>query len=337
MEISSRLVKRGHEVNWHASGWAGAPSVTTLDGVRIKRYPGYVGPHLAHPLVLRSVVKPDVIVDDLAHVFPWGTPLFGNYRGTAFFRHLHARTLDGQVSSAAGSILKLMERNYSKVYRQWPFVTETAGSIQDLSTLQIDKNRCKAIPPGVNTALFKLGTLNATPRLVYFGGMRKYKRPSHAVLAINNLLKLGVNAELVMVGNGPEHNSLIQLSKTLHLSEKVTFVGRISTSELASLLPTCWANLHCSTAEGWGYSALEAAACGVPTVGYRVPGLRESVKEGRSGLLVPDGNPMDLAYAAREVLGNPSRWRPMCRAYAESFSWDQCSRNWESYLQSLCT
>ena len=45
-----------------------------------------------------------------------------------------------------------------------------------------------------------------------------------------------------------------------------------------------------SIREGWGITILEANACGIPSIAYDVPGLRESIIDGKTGLIVPYGN-----------------------------------------------
>ena len=84
-----------------------------------------------------------------------------------------------------------------------------------------------------------------------------------------------------------------------------------------------------SPKEGWGLTVIEANACGTPSVSSRSPGLRESVRDGETGLLVEHGSPAALAEGLVRVLGDaPLRGR-LGRAateWARTFTWERCAR-----------
>ena len=65
-------------------------------------------------------------------------------------------------------------------------------------------------------------------------------------------------------------------------------------------------HLNTSQGEGWGLCVLEAAALGVPTVAFDVPGLRDAIWDGRTGWLVRDGESIeDVAERAVKELADP--------------------------------
>jgi glycosyltransferase EpsE len=72
-----------------------------------------------------------------------------------------------------------------------------------------------------------------------------------------------------------------------------------------------------SRREGLGMVALEAAACGVPTVAYAVTGVRDAVLHGRTGNLAPDGDVMGVEAALLELLTYPSEARRLGSSGAE--------------------
>lgn len=320
-----------------ASGWPRAPLRAVISGVQVRRYPSYLLPHIVHPLMVRFGPKPDVVVDDLAHPIPWATPSFSQLRGTAYFHHLHRRTLRGQVGRASASLLTTLEQSYRRIYANWPFVASTRSSVRDLSGLGIPETHCRVIRPGVDSELFRPGRLADSPRLVYFGGMRTYKRPAHALLAFNLLRKSGVEAELAVIGQGPALQPMRDLCTSLSLDSKVRFLGRLSEADLARVVSSAWINLHCSVAEGWGLSVVEAAACGVPTVAYKVPVLDESIIDGRTGVFVEDGSPAAMARAIARLLPELHAWRHPCREFAERLSWERTADAWEAHLTEVAS
>jgi glycosyltransferase involved in cell wall biosynthesis len=80
-----------------------------------------------------------------------------------------------------------------------------------------------------------------------------------------------------------------------------------------------------SVREGWGLVVIEANSVGTPAIGYDVPGLRDSIRPGRTGRLAAAGDPAALASEAVEVLKDPARYESMRRAaieWSRCFSWD---------------
>jgi phosphatidylinositol alpha-1,6-mannosyltransferase len=78
---------------------------------------------------------------------------------------------------------------------------------------------------------------------------------------------------------------------------------------------------HPTDPEGFGMVAIEAAACGLPTVAYATGGVCEAVEHGLSGCLVPPGDVAGFARAVTALLETPSRVTASgCRRFAEQFS-----------------
>lgn len=334
-EVSARLVARGHEVHLVTTRWHDSRKEDQIRGILVHRSFTPLGPHLLAPSFYRGSSRPDIVVNDLAHCVPWLTPVLSDIPGTAFFRHLHQRSLNGQVPGSVAAVLKWVERQYPIIYRDWTFVTESRSSVGDLESLGIPRAHCRRIPPGVDTQRFTPGTASSALTLVYFGGMRRYKRPLDVLYACNELRARGWSFRLNMIGEGPMIGEIKRLTAALGLKEFVTLTGRVTDEQLVAIIRRSHVNVHCSITEGWCLSAMEAAACGVPTVGYRIPGLSESVADGQSGLLVQDGNVKALADAIEVVLRDPLSWRERSRAHAAQFSWDRCASEWESHLSEI--
>jgi len=96
----------------------------------------------------------------------------------------------------------------------------------------------------------------------------------------------------------------------------VVFTGRVSEQEKHRLLCAAWLLVHPALIEGWGIVVAEAAIRGTPAVGFDVPGLRDSVVSGQTGLLVGSEGDFASAWAslalnheAREAMGAAARER----------------------------
>jgi glycosyltransferase involved in cell wall biosynthesis len=120
-----------------------------------------------------------------------------------------------------------------------------------------------------------------------------------------------VGGRLVIVGDGPERARLEALA-----GPGVHFAGRVPGEAKERLLGAAWALVHPSLLEGWGLVVMEAAVHGTPTLAFDVPGVRDSVVHGRTGLLAGSADEFEqpwLALAAdrrrREALGQRAKER----------------------------
>jgi len=334
-EVCLGLSKLGWEVSVVSGGYPDCLSVEMVGPTRIVRGTSPIAMHLELPRLFRRVGRFDIVIEDLGHVVPFLAERVVSEPGVVLFRHLHRRTLPGQVSGGRRLILETIERSYPLIYRRWPFVAPSQGAALDLASLGISQTRIHRIGYGVDASLFKPGTLTESPTLIYFAGLRSYKRPSHAIHVLRILRQQGIVARLTVVGVGPELSNLMELSRSLGLSDQVTFAGRVSDDELSMVISRSWVHLQCAVAEGWGLTVGEAAASGVPTVAYRVPGLIDSVSEGENGILVPDGNLLEFANAVALIIRNRQIWTSKCRDSVARMSWTDVSQDWNDFLLQL--
>lgn len=332
-EISRRLVVKGDEVIWASCRFPGGPTETVLDGVQIERIGSPFVSHFKVAPISRAW-RPDVIIDDLGHVVPWFNDRPGGPPGTVFFRHLHARTLPGQLTPPLSAVFTMIERSYPLVYRTWPFVTESNQSVRDLMALGIPRDRIVRIPPGVDLERFHPGEKSSEPTMVYFGGFREYKRPWVPISIFDRLTDRFPNLRLFMIGDGPNRRELERTVQNQGTSG-IRFMGRIDEARLADHLSRAWVNIHCAVSEGWGLSIFEASAAGTPTAAFSVPGVSEVVVPGVNGLLVPDGNVGELAKAVATILSTRDRWISSSRKLVEGFSWELSATRWREHLHSI--
>jgi glycosyltransferase involved in cell wall biosynthesis len=104
------------------------------------------------------------------------------------------------------------------------------------------------------------------------------------------------------------------------------------------LLRRAWGLVLASPKEGWGITNLEAAACGTPVVASDSPGIRESVRNGETGFLVPHGDVAAMADAIGTLAASPVLVRGLgdrARRFAEGFTWDHAADETERHLVSL--
>lgn len=106
----------------------------------------------------------------------------------------------------------------------------------------------------------------------------------------------------LIVGDGPDRESLQQQARMLGIEEKVIFYG--FSSDIPSLLPVFDIAAISSLREGMSIFCLEALAAGLPVVASAVGGLTEIISPEKTGFLVPPGDPQALAETLLLLLHN---------------------------------
>ena len=114
----------------------------------------------------------------------------------------------------------------------------------------------------------------------------------------------GSAARLEIVGDGPARAALEQQTRALTLQERVTFLGALAQKELPPHYAACAVFVLPSIREGMGLVLAEALLCGAPVIAANSGGVTDIVKEGETGLLVPERDAHALADAVEKILND---------------------------------
>ncbi len=155
------------------------------------------------------------------------------------------------------------------------------------------------------------------------------------VRAAEEVVALRPEAVFVIGGEGPERGKLEALRAELGLERCVLLPGSLATHELLTALD---AAVLTSFSEGMPNFILEAMAAGVPVVSTRAGAVPELLEHGALGLLVPQGDPREVAHAILEVLERPGEARTRALSAQEKvkeMSSDRMARRYLSLF--LCS
>ena len=156
--------------------------------------------------------------------------------------------------------------------------------------------------------------------------------------AVASARERGCAVRLDIAGEGDDRERLAGLVRRLGLQDAVRLLGFVPEGETRQLLRRAWAVVLPSAKEGWGISNVEAAACGTPAVASDRPGLRDSVRDGETGLLVPYGDAAALAVALMRLAREPElveRLGAGARRFAETLSWESAAAQTEAQLREM--
>lgn len=339
-ETFGRLARRGHDVTLLASGFEGAEPGATLDGIRVIRAGGRHSYALAAPFHCRRHLPPegfDVVVEDLNKV-PLFAPLWTRSPVVLLVHHLFGRSAFQEASFPVAAATWLLERPVPAVFRHVPTVAVSDSTADELADRGLRRDRIRVIPNGVDLAKYAPDPAVdrfAEPTLLYLGRLKRYKRVDLPLRALRWLRDRKVACRLLVAGEGDRRPDLEREAAALGVDDRVAFLGWVSEERKVELFRKAWVHLLTSSKEGWGISNLEAAACATPTVASDRPGLRDSVRDGETGFLVPHGDVPALGARLRRLLEDEALRSEMGRAarrFAEGFSWDAAADAWEEVL-----
>ena len=328
-EVATRLYKLGIEIHLVTVNPGNLLDYENVDGIITHRIKGNIKTHLYVGKMIKKI-NPDVIIDDMGHAVPWFSPWFTDKKVIVFFMHLHARSLPGQVNFFLAKMITFIEKLYPFIYKNSIFVTESDTSEIDLINLGINKNRIVRIPPGVDLDLFHRGKKTDNVQLVYFGGLRKYKRPEYAITVYENLSQKVDNLKLIIAGDGPVLNEIKEEIQDKNYN--IDFTGRVDYDNLAKIIRESWVNLHFSVTEGWGYSIMESSASGTPTVAFSVPGVVNTINNDCNGFLVSSID--EFTDKILYIIKNEDKFIVNSRKFAENFTWEESVDLWYKLLNN---
>ncbi len=338
-EILRRLVARGHRVTLVASGWAGAAPGAVLDGVEVRRSGGrHTFAVVGRRAVRRALAGGpyDIVVEDI-NKLPLYLPLLTDLPCYVIIPHLFGTTAFREASWAVGGVVWLAEKPIPAVYRRAAFHAISESTRADLIDRGIAASAIRVINPGVDSDRLTPapGVREADPTFLYVGRLKRYKGLDVAIRAVAEVRRQGHGVCLWVAGQGDDEPRLRRLCASLGVEDTVRFLGFVSEDEKRSLLRRAWATVFPSAKEGWGITNLEAAACGTPAVASDRPGLRDSVRDGETGLLVPHGDVAALAHVVIRLARDPdlvARLGTAGRVFAEAFTWDRTADETEQHL-----
>jgi glycosyltransferase involved in cell wall biosynthesis len=182
--------------------------------------------------------------------------------------------------------------------------------------LSVPRSRIFSIPTGVSLAEFAprqadpegRARLRIPEGAFIFGTvavLRSWKGHLYLLEALSRLVREGVPAYLVLVGEGPYRVVIEEKIAALKLQERVRFTGY--QDEVAPYFAMMDAVVLASYAnEGVPQALLQALAMARPVIGTQVGGIPEVIMPGKTGLLVPPRDPAAMAQAMRQVMEDPA-------------------------------
>ncbi len=349
-ELATRLVRRGHDVHLFGMKFWEGDNIIVQDGVTLhgvcpahnlythgRRTVGeavYFGIHLINPLAKE---KFDIID---CQQFPYlsciSAKVVAVIKKTSFIITWHEVWGDYWYTylGSTGFFGKCIERLVSRLTPNVIAVSRTTA--QNLLGLK-NTRTVRIIPNGID-----LPRINATPPsnepsdIIFVGRLIKEKHVDVLIQAFSIVSAEQPGYTLMIMGDGPERDAIRDSIRILALENQVQMVGfREEHDDIISRMKSSRICVLPSTREGFGITALEALACGLPviTIDHPANAIRELITSD-TGFLCPL-SAKDLADTIRLALIHHAEMRSACIQSAASFDWDRIAADVEAHYQSV--
>jgi glycosyltransferase involved in cell wall biosynthesis len=333
-EIMRRAVKDGYQVVWISSRFDGSKAEETIQGIRIIRFgnPFSVFVYAAfYSLIHRKDF--DVIFESVSAV-PFFSRLYSTKPRLVMIHHLVPREVMRQKLGWVSALPWMVQRYIAPlVYSGNRVVTLGRSTAEELKVVGYkDVHEVKAGVDQPHDALAK------EEIVVIAGPLRPWKRVEDSVQAFAGLPR---NWRLILFGSFEDRayeSQIKSLLSELSIVDRVEILGHISEEDKARSYSRAKIAILASKKEGWGFSIFEPQAYGCGVVAYDVPGVRDSVLNGVTGLLVDDGDVAGLTSALR-LLAEDSALRERLASNgllrSKSYSWNDAYRELRTQLESI--
>lgn len=339
-EVARRWVQWGHEVTWFTAGFPGGQEEEILEGVRIIRRGKQISVHLKAFRYYKDQGqgKFDVVIDEI-NTIPFFTPLYVKEKHVAYINQLAREVWFYEMPFPVNLLGYLIEPIFLRIYRKTPIVTISESTQDDLRKLGAIK--VVVVHPGFSglplAELPQILEKAKKPTVLYVGRVVPSKRVNEIIEAIH-LVREQVPEVQLQVAGSISRSYLSKLErevKHFNLENNVTFLGKISFQERQTLMKQAHLLALASVREGWGLVVIEANAFGTPAVVYKVPGLVDSVQDGKTGLITPHNDPQTLAEEISRGLLDDSFREKLSRGaleWSRQYTWQ---KNAEGFLKVL--
>jgi glycosyltransferase involved in cell wall biosynthesis len=218
----------------------------------------------------------------------------------------------------------------------------------DILKMNADPRKISVIPMGVDLQERFVPTSRVDSRnsLLFVGRLVQKKGIRYLIEAMPIIRRAFPETKLKIAGDGPDRRELIRLADVLGLHDGVEFLGSVSNQNLARVYQSADVVIFPSVVdcsgdqEGFGLVLVEALGCGCTVVATDLPAIRDIVENGRTGLVVGQRNPEQIAEAVVRLFENPALRRSLAMKgrnhVLKRFDWEAIAQKYAEVIAAMC-
>ncbi len=342
-EIFQRIGARGHRVTLISARYPGATPEAQIGQLRVRRVGNKATFNVAgvrEALRLAGREPVDLFVENICKI-PYFLPVFTRVPVLPIVLHLFGSTVFYEVNPAFASYVWLYERFIPLAYRGLRCVAISESTARDLARRGLQTSQIDIVSPGLDLQRYRTDASvpkAGAPLLLYVGMLKRYKGIDTVIRAFAGARRDVSDAQLVLVGKGPDRRRLETLARSLGVADAVDFAGWVSEDDKVNWLRRAHALVYPSRKEGWGIPTIEAAGCGTLTLASDSDGLRDAVHDGVTGFLVPHADIDSWAGRMVQILTDHAlraRMEEAAQQRAQCFSWDAQAAKMQAVVESV--
>jgi glycosyltransferase involved in cell wall biosynthesis len=335
-ELRRRLVADGHRVTVLTSAVAGAPVRENVDGVEIIRQGNRFSVYWhAFRYYRKNLIGwADYVIDEV-NTLPFFCRFFVREPNVLFVHQLCREIWLYQMSVPLNVIGYLFEPLYLRSLRRSWVVTVSDSTKADLMKCGFPADRIDIISEGI--CLEPIADLSndiksIEPTVLSLGSVRSMKRTHHIIRAFELAKREMPSLRLVVAGDasGSYGEKVRKMVDNSTHRGSITILGHLPERRKIELMRQAHVLAVASVKEGWGLVVTEANSQGTPAAVYDVDGLRDSVRDGKTGLVAKKNSPTGLAQAIVELLEDNDRYERLRQAawdWSKSITFDRSYRD----------
>lgn len=247
--------------------------------------------------------------------------------------------------SLQGVVMRSVKR---MVIKRCTGVTVVSNAMEkELARIDAKPRLLETIPMGIDlkTRFVPKPDGRRPNTIVFVGRLVEKKGLKYLLEALPRVLERNPEIRLLIAGSGPEEESLRSQAAQLGIDMQVEFLGAIDNARLpiifqrAAIAVFPFVTAASGDQEGFGLVIVEALGCGCAVIASELPAVRDILKDGETGLLVPQKEPLRLATAIGRLVEDPGLCSSLAQAGRQQvykqFDWEIIAGRYNTLLHSL--
>ncbi|MBS3069312.1 glycosyltransferase family 4 protein [Candidatus Micrarchaeota archaeon] len=326
-----RHLAKTHEVWQFSSAFPGCKKEERYDGINVIRRGNFLTVYFwaFWEYFRRFRGKVDIVVDE-CNTLPFFTPMYVKGKKIFFIHQMAREFWDLEVAFPFSKIGKMLEPFFIRMYRKTKTITVTESFKKELEEMGFFDVGVVLSGSSIKP-LEKMPPKQKEPLVVFLGRLKRAKKPDDALAAMKKIHEKIPSMQGIIMGEGYLREEIGK-----NAPEYVQVLGKVAQQRKVEILKSASLLLVPGVREGWGLVVIEANSFGTPCVGYGIDGLRDSIVDGKTGVLV-ECNPDAMADAAVKMLQDGKRRRELgenCLEWSRNFSWEKSAKGFQKIIEA---